>query len=126
MSAHRYLDPTTRDHVVVNGSPRSDDSEASCIVWLLGLERGTLAADANLGSRLHTLRYATRDALALAPSYVAEALEPRVRAGAISDLSTSPAFVDLPGGGKALDLVVSYRDRRRTQRSVPYRHIFGG
>lgn len=126
MGASRYIDPATRDYVVEGGSPREDDSEASTIVWLLGLERGTFAPDPDLGSRLHTLRKATRDAVRLGQSYALEALEPRIAAGAITKVSVSGKLVDLRPSGKALDLVVSYTDRRGQARAVPFRRVLGG
>lgn len=57
-----YMDPTTRDWVLVNGSRKADPSHASEVLFLLDLQKGSAPAYPDKGSTFHEIKKVTSNA----------------------------------------------------------------
>lgn len=115
-----YIDPDTKDHEIVNGAPRDDDTIASSVVLALAMERGSSPLLPNLGSRFHTLKKKTPDALELAWRYALEALDPLFQRGDLPELEVFTEYL-----GNELRVTVSYRQRNGKAKALTYSPRFG-
>lgn len=89
----RYLDPQTRDYVLVRGAPSQDDTVVSEAVLRLVTPLGSFVPDPTFGSRFFEIKKLVRETAARANVYFALALQPMIRKGALR--SVSPAcFVE--------------------------------
>lgn len=57
-----YMDPTTRDWVLVNGSRKADATHTSEVLFLLDLQKGTAPAYPGKGSTFHLIQKVTSSA----------------------------------------------------------------
>lgn len=113
-AVNRYVDPTTRDYVIQAGAPREDATLASTVAFLLNLEQGSCVLDPELGSRLHTIRHARRDAKVLGESYARLAVRPLVEAGKLPGLEVTARVYESARREKHLEVIVTWtRDGRR-------------
>lgn len=87
------IDPTTRDYVLVNGTPQRDlaDGLANACYMRLEIPLGSYWADKTLGSRLHELQREkdlSRVAM-LARQYAEQALAPILADGRATQINVS-------------------------------------
>jgi phage gp46-like protein len=87
------IDPTTRDYVLINGTPQRDpaDGLANACYMRLEIPLGSYWADKTLGSRLHELQREkdlSRVAM-LAKQYAEQALAPILADGRATQINVS-------------------------------------
>ena len=87
------IDPTTRDYVLINGTPQRDpaDGIANACYMRLEIPLGSYWADKTLGSRLHELQREkdlSRVAM-LAKQYAEQALAPILADGRATQINVS-------------------------------------
>lgn len=111
------IDVATGDYSIESGELAEDTTAASEVVLALRSRKESSSIAPWYGSRLHTITKLTRAAVKLAEFYGLEALQFLVDRGAIRDLKVAPKIE-----GRALKILVSYRDRSGKPRSVTYTH----
>ena len=113
----RYIDPTTKDYVVENGSPRADSTHVSTAVFLLSLRYGSSAVAPELGNRIYDeLDKLTDDAPRRAERFAILALRPLTRTRAITELDVEASVED-----GTLCLEVAFTDKDGVPQSFPFR-----
>lgn len=111
------INVATGDYSIADGQLEEDTTAASEVILVLRSRRGSSPVATWYGSRIHTITKLTRAARKLSEFYAREALQFLLDRGVIRDLTTTAKIE-----GRALVLVVAYRDRTGKPRSVTYEH----
>jgi phage gp46-like protein len=118
-----YMDPVTRDWVIVNGSRRADETHTSEVLFHLDLQKGSAAAYPQWGSDFHKILKMTPNVTKQAEQAVEGALAvltENQRIGELVPVATRQQNVN------ALKLDITWRDARGRQNERRLRIRVGG
>ncbi len=111
------IDVATGEYSIANGALVEDMTAASEVILALRSRRGSSAIAPWYGSRLHTIKKLTKAAPKLADFFAREAVQFLIDRGVLRDLRVASRI-----SGRALVVVVSYRDRSGKAQTITYTH----
>ena len=124
-TARRYIDPNSRDYVIVLGEYTPDVGITTKVFSRIATKRGSVAVLPRFGSLLHTIKGPFAGFDKLAERHVKDCLADLVMRREVNRLKVIVTRGASQPGTATLDLDVEFYDRRGRRQRVNYTHRLG-